>query len=214
MKRKLVFIVTLIMILSIFVSCNEADQNGDTVSKATSTDNSDSGVIGTDTPDACRSPEYTADDLDVFIDEWVQAQLNAGENQVNNSDADPISIVVPTLQSNEYRFMHMFVDEYNYQYFYVPLDYSDRYFNSDVGIQVFVSRTEGSFEAVMEQLDLTPTNGVAYESSYNIWIIDSNGKRISIRLPETIQLADASEIDNYFTFETYGGSGNDGTVTE
>lgn len=204
MKKLLVFLSTLIIVLSVLVGCNESTQD----------DHTDSDVTSTVKIAACQSPEYTADDMDVFIQEWVQAQLNEAENQVNNNDANPISIVVPTLQSSEYRFMHMFVDEYNYQYYFVPLDYSEGYFDSDVGIQVLVSRTEGSFEAVMEQFELTPTNGTAYEPSHNFWIIDNDGKNIAIYFPPNVILQDASELNDYFTFETYGGSGDNGTVDE
>lgn len=203
MKKLLVLLSTLMM-FTVLIGCNETTQNGSTDSAASSTNDTD----------ACLSPEYSADDWDVFIDEWVQPQLNSAENQVNNNGADPISIVVPKLQSSEYRFMHMFVDEYNYQYYYVPLDYSDAHFRSDVGMIVYVSRTEGSFEGVVNQFELTPIDGVAYEPSDNRWIIDNDGKEIAIFFPDKVILQDASEIADYFTFETYGGTADDGTVSE
>lgn len=211
MKKLLILLITLMMILLVFVGCDEAAREG---SATTPDDRTDSKVTGADDPEACRAPKYEADDLDVFIEEWVQPQLNSAENQVNNNAADPISIVIPNLQSSEYRFMHMFVDEYNYQYYYVPLDYSDAHFRSDVGMIVYVSRTEGSFEGVVNQFELTPIDGVAYEPSDNRWIIDNDGKEIAIFFPDNVILQDASEIADYFTFETYGGTADDGTVAE
>lgn len=214
-EKMLVFLSTLIIVLSVLVGCNESAQDG---SATTQGDSTDSKATGTNDVDACLSPEYSVDDLDSFIDEWVQAQLNNGENQVNGNGADSAPILVPVLKSDEYQFFRVIVRDDYCKYLYLPSDPSkltfpdSGQFETDAGITVVVSRIEGQFDTLTA--DLTPVNGVAYDPEVNIWYTDNDGIAVSIRLPKNVILQDASELNDYFTFETYGGSGDDGTVAE
>lgn len=191
--KKRIFALTLTVLALVISACDS------TTPPAMST----TTEAQTDEPKVCAIPsaEYSGEDLDAFIDEWASVQP---------SDGPPI--VIPTLNSSDFRFFAVEVREYSYSYFYHPSDPSimrfpdTPFFDSESGIRVSVSRTEGSFEAVMAQNELTPTDGMAYDPEHNDWFVDIDGYSVSVRFPDTVVFEDADELSGYFTFEVYSAS--------
>lgn len=204
MKKTLIMIAALLAGLFALIGCETVDKDAENTERQTT----ESSVI-----DECVAAEYVADDLDTFIQEWVQPELAAGENQVNGNGAASASILLPELQTDEFRFLGVEVREDFFRFYYHPTDPTklifpdERYFDDSVGISVVVSRYEGMFEEATTEL--SPENGVAYDPEINRWYIDNDGILVRVRFPESIQLTDASEIANYFTFEEYGSSDGD-----
>ena len=163
------------------------------------------------------APEYFGNDFEEFLDSYVQAQLEqqAGEVDLNATGRDTASLTVPVLQSDDFVFRAVQVNEYNYLYYYDLIGTEGSYFDYETGICVAVSKSEISFAAVMEQYNLTPVDGKAFNAKYNEWILNDGGKRISIDFPDDLIVETAEELNNYFTFEKIvSTTSDDSLVTE
>ncbi len=89
-----------------------------------------------------------------------------------------------------------------YHYEYVPVNYSeeDRSFSYET-ILVTISRKKDTFDALMDQLDLTPENGAAYDAEDNTWYINKENTAVSIKFSDDRIVSSAEELSEYFVFE-------------
>lgn len=215
MKKILVVIAALLVGLFVLVGCKTDDKNAGNSKSST-----DSQTTETREPDEMLAPEYSTDNMDVFLEEWVMPKLNPDGDQVNGNEGEPFTIFIPVLQSSEYVLARVEVRQNDYIFYYHPsdpsklIDPSGRNFEPLVGISVTVSKHDDTFNSTIDAAGLTPVDGIAYDSEYNRWYIDQSGRRVRINFPETIQLTDASELSDYFTFEEYGSSSNGDLATE
>lgn len=147
--------------------------------------------------------QYSGTDFDAFL-EWFIANRKATD-----------LLTIPVLQTDEYCFHSVIVNEYNYMFHYIIADETaDTLRDSDTELTVYISREEDSFNAVMEQHGLTPIDGVAYNERNNGWYLNDKGKRIVISFPNNTVLESSDQISEYFTFEEYGFSDGSSLVTE
>ena len=112
-------------------------------------------------------------------------------------------------------FLSVVVNAYNYLYYYRPSSSAEgeMYFDAQIGISVSISREENSFQAVIEQCNLSADAGMAFDSKNNSWIIDNEGKAIHISFPQSVSVDTVEKLNELITFEQYVISGGD-NVTE
>lgn len=208
MKNFFVLSAALILLLC-FVSCN-----------ASKTPVEDGHVLETGMNDCTESELNEVPELPstgyADIHDLLAAMLREngkGNYDINSTQAKP-TIMVPILKSSQYTLytIELHSNGYNYFYYYVPADYSEPYFDNTVGITVCWSDRDGTFDAAMEQLDLRPQRGMAYQESKNTWFINVNGKRLYVAFPESLPVTTEEELYSYFEFEEYTVSGNSGEV--
>ncbi len=168
---------------------------------------------------SCQKQQYSAElpstiyqNMDSFLASRTPTKGN-GSAEVNSA-GQVTSIVIPVLKSKQYElyFIEAHSCGYTYFYYYVPVNYDKQYFNYDVGIVVGWNDVDDSFAIVMDQLDLTPVHGIAYDSERNTWNLDMGGKCLDVRFPESTPVTTEEELYSYFEFEEYTVSGNSGEV--
>ena len=141
---------------------------------------------------------YYGTNLDEFLRTYVQDQLRLEAAQ--NELVTPY-LTVPVLQSDDFVFRAVMVNEYNYFYYYDPVGAETDYFEYEAGICVSVSKSDTSFDAVMKQHNLTSVDGYAYYAKYNEWFWDDAGHRIGIQFPGGLVIKTAEKLSDYFTFK-------------
>lgn len=151
--------------------------------------------------------QYIETDFQTFLDDWKSACGDTTRDVLLAPDSKKpnATLTIPILQSNDYSFSYVEVNDTQYMYFFTPIDSrpEDILTYADV-FGIYVSKVDNSFDIVMKQHDLTPVNGIAYSAERNAWYIDNNGRRIRIEFPDTIVLESADQLSEYFTFEEYG----------
>lgn len=141
---------------------------------------------------------YYGTNLDEFLRTYVQDQLRL--EAAKNELVTPY-LTVPVLQSDDFVFRAVMVNEYNYFYYYDPVGAETDYFEHETGICVSVSKSDISFAAVMKQHNLTSVDGYAYYAKYNEWFWDDAGHRIGIQFPGGLVIKTAEKLSDYFTFK-------------
>ena len=136
-------------------------------------------------------------------EEYLKQQLENGGLSTNGNDKTTYrTVITPELQTTQYRNVYTENTTYDKIYYYYPKNepYEAPYFDYKIGIVVTISHSSDTFDAVMEQLDLTPVDGRAFNPSNNTWYIDCAGKRVSVRFPDSIDAGNADTLDQYFKF--------------
>lgn len=141
---------------------------------------------------------YYGTNLDEFLRTYVQDQLRL--EAAKNELVTPY-LTVPVLQSDDFVFRAVMVNEYNYFYYYDPVGAETDYFEHEAGICVSVSKSDTSFAAVMKQYNLTSVDGYAYYAKHNEWFWDDAGHRIGIQFPGGLVIKTAEKLSDYFTFK-------------
>ncbi len=202
MKKRL-FILVVILLLGM-VSCETAPVAEEQSSITVETKTIETGVAG-------QEMGMTYEDMEAFLADWPQCGQSAGNSSAElNGTGNEDILFIPNLLSSDFKLLYIWVNDYNYFFYYMPVDYSKRNFDYDQGIEVSFSKESVSFAAVMEQLDLTPVNGIAYDSSRNTWFIDKDGRCLDIAFPQSLPVTTEEELYSYFEFEEYTVSGNSG----
>ena len=212
MKRIIIF--TLLFVLVFFtVSCEDASKPGTNKATEYTTTVETKTDPNTEQEIAFEFPVPMYDDWDEFLTTWSQAvrDHSSGTASVNGVNAK-ISLTIPVLKSSEFKFYQVLIREHSYAYYYVPVDYEKGYFSYNLGIFVSIANGNGTFAAVMDQFELTPVNGIAYDESRNTWYIDKDGRCLDIAFPKSIPVTTEEELYSYFEFEEYTVSGNSGEV--
>lgn len=148
----------------------------------------------------CRY-EYEGSDLSAFC-EWAVNQEQMKWADSLTEETEPL--ILPVLHAEGFCFWRVEAWEDNYFYYYMPVGTPVGAKTDDSALVVYVSKGENSFDAVMKQHELTPVDGAAYYQKHNEWFVDYDGRCLSVTFPDTIVLADADQIDAYFTFAEYG----------
>ena len=188
------------------------------------------GTVGCEKADAPKNPivtqtieqtepqiEYEPErdvyyDMNAFLTDWPHGEQLADNTMagINSTDGET-SITVPILKSTDFVLHHIAVNEYYYFYYFISVDYEKPYFDYDHGILITLSHGK-SFSSIMDQHDLTPVNGIAYDGSRNTWYLDKDGKCLDVAFPASLPVTTEEELYSYFDFEEYTASGNSGEV--
>lgn len=138
-----------------------------------------------------KVPLCVTDDLEEFVAHWQATHAEQGMD----------FLVVPVCKTDAFTFVRAEENDYYYFYRFMPTDtVSDSSGISpslyDVGIQISLSKSDGSYAAVLGQFDLTDRNGRAYYERRDevIWYINYNGHRLSVRFFNAATLQDPEDF--------------------
>ena len=157
-------------------------------------------------------PEYVGYDLDLFIKELQQYKNGTTEKvqddkailMNNNNFSEIDEITIPNIKSDKYIFLHMEVNKYNFKYYYGPENTGEnKKFDYDTGIEVSVSREDNSYLTVLNQLDLTDLDGLAFDADRNTWHINNEGRCVTVRFPKTEIVETVDLLYEFFEFKEY-----------
>lgn len=133
------------------------------------------------------------------FDEFVARILAEQEDAIGDSKS---TIVVPRLVSDKYRFVKAAESNVAYYYYYVPVDQENDDFQWFVGIYIYISKEDGSFDIELKRAEETEKDGAAYVYPVHMMILNNNGKCILINMPADVEPADTVEkMNEYFIFE-------------
>lgn len=203
MKKTFCFLIMILLLC--MAGCEQADP----------IDSQTTAQTEAQTEHASPTPlwDATYDNMESFLADWPQGGQLANTTAAGmNSTGSEATITVPVLKSTNFVLHHIAVNRYAYFFYYVSADHTKPYFSSDDGITVTISRESQSFAAVVDQLNLTPVNGIAYVASYNVWYMDKNGSWISVRFPKAQPVTTENGLYSYFDFEEYTASDSTGEV--
>lgn len=136
-----------------------------------------------------KVPLCVTDDLEEFVAHWQMTHAEQGMD----------FLVVPVLKTDRYRFVMAEENDYNYFYYFMPASAASGSQGLppsfyDVGIEISLSKSDGSYAAVLDQFDLTDRNGRAYYEHEHrdevIWFINYNGHDLAVRFFNAASLRD------------------------
>ena len=139
-----------------------------------------------------KEPLRITEDLEEFVAHWQATHAEQGMD----------FLVVPVCKTDEFIFVRAHENEYYYFYRYMPTGtVSDSSGISpslyDVGIEISLSKSDGSYAAVLDQFDLTDRGGKAFHThgdQSKIWYINYNGHRLSVRFFNAAALQDPEDF--------------------
>jgi hypothetical protein len=139
-----------------------------------------------------KVPLCVTDDLEEFVEHWEATHAEQGMD----------FLVVPVCKTDEFIFVRAHENEYYYFYRFMPTGtVSDSSGISpslyDVGIEISLSKSDGSYAAVLDQFDLTDRGGKAFyahRDQSKIWYINYNGHRLSVRFFNAAPLRDPEDF--------------------
>ena len=151
-----------------------------------------------------REPIYSGDDLQAFIDYWLESHGGQGSD----------FLVVPVLRSEAYVFDGVTENEYKYLYYFRPAECEGDYKGT---IRIYLNKENGAtFEGVVDRFDLTVHDGRAYYERPNAcsWFIDCQGVLLHIDLPLFAGADRFSAVTDLFSFVVYTADGESYTVID
>jgi hypothetical protein len=139
-----------------------------------------------------KVPLCVTDDLEEFVEHWEATHAEQGMD----------FLVVPVLKTDRYRFVMAEENDYNYFYYFMPASAASGSQGLppsfyDVGIEISLSKSDGSYAAVLDQFDLTDRGGKAFyahRDQSKIWYINYNGHRLSVRFFNAAPLRDPEDF--------------------
>jgi hypothetical protein len=139
-----------------------------------------------------KVPHCVTDDLEEFVEHWEATHAEQGMD----------FLVVPVLKTDRYRFVMAEENDYNYFYYFMPASAASGSQGLppsfyDVGIKISLSKSDGSYAAVLDQFDLTDRGGKAFYAhgdQSKIWYINYNGHRLSVRFFNAAPLRDPEDF--------------------
>ena len=139
-----------------------------------------------------KVPLCVTDDLEEFVEQWEATHAEQGMD----------FLVVPVLKTDRYRFVMAEENDYNYFYYFMPASVASGSQGLppsfyDVGIEISLSKSDGSYAAVLDQSDLTDRGGKAFyahRDQSKIWYINYNGHRLSVRFFNAAALQDPEDF--------------------
>ena len=139
-----------------------------------------------------KVPLCVTDDLEEFVEHWEATHAERGMD----------FLVVPVCKTGEFTFIRAEENDYYYFYRFMPMgtvsdssDISPSLY--DVGIQISLSKSDGSYAAVLDQFDLTDRGGKAFHAhgdQSKIWYINYNGHCLSVRFFNAAALQDPEDF--------------------
>ncbi len=151
------------------------------------------------------APDIYAD-VDSFLSGWWQKKVDSMQDAGVNSIDTQMSVVVPGLKSPDFKLLAVEVNEYAYQFYYVPVDFEGSWFDYRVGIEFTVTIKDMTFDAVMRQMGQNP-EGVSwgYAMAHNMWMFDIDDdyedNLLYIQFPQNLPVQTEEELYSYFEFE-------------
>lgn len=147
-----------------------------------------------------KVPLCVTDDLEEFVEHWEATHAEQGMD----------FLVVPVCKTDAFTLILAEENDYNYFYYFMPggavsdLPGVPPSFY-DVGIEISLSKSDGSYAAVLDQFDLTDRNGRAYYERRDevIWYINYNGHCLSVSFFNAAALQDPEDfrtISDLFEF--------------
>ena len=126
-----------------------------------------------------KVPLCVTDNLEEFVAHWQMTHTEQGMD----------FLVVPVCKTDEFIIVRAYENEYYYFYNFMPTGtVSDSSGISpslyDVGIQISLSKSDGSYVAVLDQFGLTDRGGKAFYThgdQSKIWYINYSGHCLSVR---------------------------------
>lgn len=139
-----------------------------------------------------KVPLCVTDDLEEFVAHWKMTHDEQGMD----------FLVVPVLKTDRYRFVKAEENDYNYFYYFMPASATSGSQGLppsfyDVGIEISLSKSDGSYAAVLDQSNLTDRGGKAFyahRDQSKIWYINYNGHRLSVRFFNAAALQDPEDF--------------------
>ena len=139
-----------------------------------------------------KVPLCVTDDLEEFVAHW----------QMTHDEEGMDFLVVPVCKTDAFTLILAEENDYNYFYYFMPGDtVSDLpgvpLSLYDVGIEISLSKSDGSYSAVLDQFDLTDRGGKAFYAHWDqskIWYINYNGHRLSVRFFNAAALQDPEDF--------------------
>ena len=135
-----------------------------------------------------KVPLCVTDNLEEFVAHWQMTHAEQGMD----------FLVVPVCKTDEFIFVRAYENEYYYFYRFMPTGtVSDSSGISpslyDVGIEISLSKSDGSYVAVLDQFGLTDQGGKAFYAhgdQSKIWYINYSGHDLSVRFFNAAPLRD------------------------
>jgi hypothetical protein len=161
--------------------------------------------VETDEQEYFIAPDIYAD-VDSFVSDWWQRKVDRLQESGVNSINTQMSVVVPGLKSPDFKLLAVEVNEYAYQFYYVPVDFDEPWFDHKVGIEFTVTIKDMTFDAVMRQMGQNP-EGVSwgYAMAHNMWMFDIDDdyedNLLYIQFPPNLPVQTEEELYSYFEFE-------------
>ena len=139
-----------------------------------------------------KVPLCVTDNLEEFVEHWEATHAEQGMD----------FLIVPVLKTDRYRFVMAEENDYNYFYHFMPASAASGSQGLppsfyDVGIEISLSKSDGSYAAVLDQSDLTDRGGKAFyahRDQSKIWYINYNGHRLSVRFFNAAALQDPEDF--------------------
>ena len=139
-----------------------------------------------------KVPLCVTDDLQEFVEHWQATHAEQGTD----------FLVVPVCKTGEFTFTRAEENDHYYSYHFMPTEtVSDSSGISpslyDVRIEISLSKSDGSYAAVLDQFDLTDRGGKAFYAhgdQSKIWFINYSGHRLSVRFFNAAALQDPEDF--------------------
>ncbi|MBQ8742605.1 MAG: hypothetical protein IJZ03_04490 [Clostridia bacterium] len=205
MKRITAIILSLLMIISVFVGCQNTDTknaSGDGTKDPEKNKNEDSNEFS----DGWES-YYTTDEAQ-FLKDLATVQLENDESSFlyikNGEKAPEVSMLLPKLEMEGYKIHYYEATAYEFLFKYLPSDFEPTLengggYNEEVRISVSI-RKENTFEKTIEKHGVTAENGFAYIPESGKYYIDNGETMIVVALPKSVRLNSIDDLDSYITF--------------
>jgi hypothetical protein len=154
-----------------------------------------------DVEDSCKYFPYSGDDLQDFIDYWLE----------NHAGQENDFLVVPVLRSDAYTFSSVNENEHRYEYVFKSEESGKEY---DFIRIYFYKENGATIEGVTGQFGLTFRDGRAYYERANAWFIDCQGVLLSVTFPHQENAKGFNSVTNLFSFDVYTADGETYTIID
>lgn len=210
LKYRVLFITLMIFVLT---SCNvsgpeantqETDEEPYTNEIVHQTEN-ESVVSSEDSIDmgGAESP-CRFDSLEIFLSEWEAAhngtKVTDPRMLSDQYDDGQYYVVVPVVTNSDYE-LRVNVYSIHYCFLIVPNDRVDTVFDYKTGFLIFYDKNSNSYEYHSEKL--AATNGLIKDDhfqDFDKWTTSRYERELVVYTPNGIEFSD---LEQYFTFETY-----------
>lgn len=201
MKKFIVLTITLLLVFSL-VACKNNTNYSD-YSEDTDTEFYDNVYYTQDNTNYSEDTGTKFYDnvyytIDEYLSAWRATQTNPKRPLYMYGNNDEKYTIIPKLMTNEYELYNIVADLNTTIYYYEPSEPDESFDDNTISVSIWEG--DGSY-ILLSSEQPTETDGIAYNSKYNYWVIDHNSRKIAISFPDSIVLQSEEELGNYFTFE-------------
>lgn len=149
---------------------------------------------------------YFSRDWDAFLADLENVQKTDQKEHFLWLEDKEEGIVLPIHQSDDYSLLAIEVHPSWFDFYYMPCDSEERFYQSDVGFWIQVKRTPDDFLNGLERYREKIT--VIDESTYywpkdNRWDFLYGENSVLIVCPESVVVDHPEQLEEYFTFERF-----------